>query len=282
MHPRRVEATRRPLVVRNRHRRRNPETTRGLAADAVVVAVAAAAAERYRSGRRVFARLDPASSPSLGAGGDTRRRGLGRRRRASRAPRRIPEPRRATRVSHRFRPRGKPVVAPPPRKLRRDGAARLPADPSSRRRRRISRVRALRVLPRPGAILLPELADPLRSARHAKIRHASRERARGPSVGDAIRRVDATAAANFSRASASRLTSPRCNTPSRTCRPTAKCTTRKDTSRLARTRPGTVRWRCDPSRRRAARPSPIRFASTPAFASRRAGRGDAWSRCSAR
>ena len=193
MHPRRVEGTSQLNL------RRDSKITCGLATvtftfafavtDAVVVVFAFA--KQFRSGRRAFARLDPSSPPSLGASGDARRCGLGPRRRASRAPRRISEPRRAACVSHRLRPRGKLVVSPSPRKLRRNGVARLAADPSSRPRRCISRVRALRILPRPGAILLSELADSLRSTRHAEVHHVSRKRARGPSVGNAICRVDA-------------------------------------------------------------------------------------------
>ena len=112
MHPRRVEGTSRPLIVRNLNLRRDPKITCGLAtvtftfAVTNAVVVVFAFAEQFWSGRRAFARLDPSSPPSLGASGDARRCGLGPRRRASRAPRRISEPRRAACVSHRLRPRG--------------------------------------------------------------------------------------------------------------------------------------------------------------------------------
>ena len=225
MHPRRVEGTSQLNL------RRDSKITCGLATvtftfafavtDAVVVVFAFA--KQFRSGGAVRRRLDPSSPPSLGASGDARRCGLGPRRRASRAPRRISEPRRAACVSHRLRPRGKLVVSPSPRKLRRNAFAR------------VSRQTPLR--DRGGAFLACE-----RFASYlAPVQYSFPNLPTHCEVHDTQRYIT-------SRANA----------------------------------PGDRLLAMQSSRRRTARPSPILFASTPAFASRRAERGDAWSKCSAR
>ena len=168
MHPRRVEGTSQLNL------RRDSKITCGLATvtftfafavtDAVVVVFAFA--KQFRVGRARSLRLALVAV----ARRQRRRSTLWTGATPTRVVLRVEFPNHDARrrPSHRLRPRGKLVVSPSPRKLRRNGVARLAADPSSRPRRCISRVRALRILPRPGAILLSELADSLRSTRHAE------------------------------------------------------------------------------------------------------------------